>query len=888
MEARPWVIWFWWNGVLKREEIARQLRELSAAGFGGAEIRCVTFHGWGGEPLKQMDATSLARIGHKRVEYLSNEFVELLEHTCETAKSLGLRLSINMGQGWPPGGPWITDEHRTKLLSWHSHEVEGPSEFVVTDLPAGSFALAWKITDVGERKVDETSFRNLAGEVETAGGESALRWKAPDGKWLVGIFRVTPGGIADKGDGPEVDPASRAAVLYHLNYFFGRIDPKLRRFYGETLVEIASDSWEYSHNDKRYWSPAIVESFPKLAGYDLRRKLYALLEFGPEQVRVLRDLESVEQSLVHESFFSTVRQFLHERGLRRRPQVYGRGLSRDYLKAYALADIPEVEAGIILPEAPWAAHAVGNPLVTAEAFTFLSTKHEPVRNFNGPDETTPALLRWHANHYYAEGINRLNMHSYSYSPQELPLPGWRMYAEIHLNRTVPWWPAMPSVTTWMARNQWCLQAGSPVAEVLVYPVVSNPAEPPYNAHGDQQPISAANGVVGLNAATLPLFADTAAKGEEQAVAEICVLSDVNSASEAEALLALSGSSSRLTYCGAAPEEWTALRHDSTTGLRQQLNKLRDEGRLIDGRTQGWQAVVDKARRVRWPSEAKLAYQHRRVGDAELYFLVNCGDSFFGEVSFPHSGRRVEVWDADMGEIRLAAEVAERKGSTHVKCSLGHFESTLISFGTDGTEVDPVRVVQAQGGAFTIDDGQLVGRFDRSGEYRIRLSDGREVTETIGLPPPQPVTGPWQLRVPAEFAVSQPISKTLELKQLSTWRVIPELEFFAGTVAYSTDFPLSSDQLQPGLEWQLDLGQVFEVARVWVNETDAGVAWSPPFRLPITQFVRPGRNTLRIEVSNLLKNHLDRSARYTRPSGLLGPVTLAPVSRRIIWPSRDAP
>ena len=43
-----------------------------------------------------------------------------MEFTCATAERLGLRLAINLGQGWPPGGPWITDEHRTKHLSWKS------------------------------------------------------------------------------------------------------------------------------------------------------------------------------------------------------------------------------------------------------------------------------------------------------------------------------------------------------------------------------------------------------------------------------------------------------------------------------------------------------------------------------------------------------------------------------------------------------------------------------------------------------------------------------------------------------------------------------------------------------------------------------------------------
>ena len=860
IEARPWVIWFWWNGVLERDEITRQLREIAAAGFGGAEIRCVTFHGWGGEPLQHMDAASLTRIGHKQVEYLSEEFIDLLEHTCETAKSLDVRLSINMGQGWPPGGPWITDEHRTKLLSWTSREVEGPSDFVEQEVPAGSFALAWRIIDDGgEKSVDEASFQALAIEAKATDGGSTLRWQVPEGKWLIGIFHVTPGGIADKGDGPEVDPASREAVLFHLNYFFGRIDPTLRRFYGETLVEIASDSWEYLHHDKRYWSPAIVESFTKLAGYDVRKKLHVLLGYGPETRRVLRDLEAVESSLVHENFFATVRDFLHARGLRHRPQVYGRGLPRDFHAAYALSDIPEVEAGILLPEAPWAAHAVGNPLVTAEAFTFLSQKYEPIRVPSGLDETTPALLRWHANHYYGEGINRLNMHSYSYSPPQLPLPGWKMYAEIHLNRTVPWWPMMPSLTTWMARNQWCLQSGMPVAEVLVYPVESNPPEGPYNVRTDQ-PISAANGVVGVNDATLPLFVETAMRSGVDTSVSICVLTDPTSASAVQALLGLTEMGGTMTYCGPPPEEWTALNSPRSNALWTMVRKLRADGRLVDGRKQGWRQIVEQGQHVRWPSEANLVSQHRRLGDVDLYFIVNYGEPFSGQISFPHPDQQAEVWDADTGNTKFAARMAVRDGRALLRSTLGHFESTLIVFSVAERVAAPTRVADELDGESTLEN----------------------------VPAPVSLGGPWRLQAPAELAVSEPPSEVPTQERLVSWRAMPELKNFAGTVAYTSDFNMPAEQLQSDLLWQLELGQVFEVARVWVNDVEAGVAWTPPFRLPVTSLLRPGKNTIRIEVANLLKNHLDRGPEYTRPSGLLGPVTLVPQRRRVIASSSVTP
>ena len=60
-----------------------------------------------------------------------------------------------------------------------------------------------------------------------------------------------------------------------------------------------------------------------------------LLGFGPDKERVVQDLESVERIAIRENFYETVAGYLHARGLRHRPQVRGRGLSRDFFEAFA-------------------------------------------------------------------------------------------------------------------------------------------------------------------------------------------------------------------------------------------------------------------------------------------------------------------------------------------------------------------------------------------------------------------------------------------------------------------------------------------------------------------------------------------------------------------------
>jgi len=820
--AGPWVYWFWFDGVLARDELARQLEELATAGIAGAEIRCITFHGWGGPPLEHMDETSLERLGHERVEYLSDEFLDLLAFACERAEALGLELAINMGQGWPPGGPWITDEHRSRHLVSTAHVVEERQGFRA-EVEPGTRAFGWRLAGE-EGSVVQGTFLDLSELAGEPDGE--LRWSPPEGRWLVGLFTERPGGICDKGEGPEVDPASARAVRFHLEHLFGRLDPRLERFYGTTLVDVASDSWEYARGPGRYWSREIPEAFQEQLGYDLFEHAHVLLGHGPGVESVLADLAAVERELVHESFLRTARELLHERGLGHRPQLYGRGLERDLLEAYTLTDTPEIEQGIVLPDAVWAAHVAGLPVVSAEAFTFLSGKHEPVGVRNGPWRTTPALLSLHANHLFAEGINRIQFHSYSYSPPELPLPGWRMYAEIHLNGTVPWWWAMPELTRWMRRNQWLLQAGHPVADALVYPVLASPIDRPFDVHAGRQPITARNAVDGAHAPLLPLLRESLAEGRY----------------DLQNLVVLDGA--ELPDIGARVSVV-----QPKTSLDETLEALAS---------------------VRFAPGADIAFLHRRVGEGELYFLVNRGEPFEGVGSFPHADGLVELWDADHGSVRPAGQLVRRAGHTDVPLRLGHFESLAVSF-RPGTM--PVHVCEASSGAFAREaERGLVGTFDRGGRHELVLSDGTRRQYHLPELEPLEVEGPWSLT-----------GHGLTLDELLPWRHIPALRTHAGTVTYSVGIDLDPERLAEGRAWQLELGRVFEVARVRVNGKPAGLAWRPPCRIDVTQLLRDGANTIEIDVANLLQNRLDPTVGYDRPSGLLGPVLLVPEHRVVLDP-----
>jgi hypothetical protein len=79
-----------------------------------------------------------------------------------------------------------------------------------------------------------------------------------------------------------------------------------------------------------------------------------------------------------------------------------------------------------------------------------------------------------------------------------------------------------------------------------------------------------------------------------------------------------------------------------------------------------------------------------------------------------------------------------------------------------------------------------------------------------------------------------------------------IRYYSGTAVYSQSFDWSSEK--GGRVW-LDLGRVADIAEVWVNGVNCGVAWTKPYRVEITKALRKGRNELRIGVTNTWANRL---------------------------------
>lgn len=194
---------------------------------------------------------------------------------------------------------------------------------------------------------------------------------------------------------------------------------------------------------------------------------------------------------------------------------------------------------------------------------------------------------------------------------------------------------------------------------------------------------------------------------------------------------------------------------------------------------------------------------------------------------------------------------------------------------------------------TEENNKVVLRTSIGGTYSATLSDGRNVNIEASAAASQQLTAGWTLDFPSNWGAPAHVA----VPKLKSWTEFPDpgIRYFSGTATYRTVVHIGADQLDPGRELWLDLGEVYEVARIRINGKSLIPLWKRPYAARVDNYLHSGDNALEIEVTNLWPNRLIGDAqpgvthRYTwtnikkfssssplLPSGLLGAVRLTPI------------
>jgi len=81
------------------------------------------------------------------------------------------------------------------------------------------------------------------------------------------------------------------------------------------------------------------------------------------------------------------------------------------------------------------------------------------------------------------------------------------------------------------------------------------------------------------------------------------------------------------------------------------------------------------------------------------------------------------------------------------------------------------------------------------------------------------------------------------------------KYFSGTASYKKEFELTAQYLGSDKSLELDLGSVAVIAEVFINGKKVNTLWKAPYRSVIDGFIKKGKNTIEVKVTNLWSNRL---------------------------------
>jgi hypothetical protein len=252
-------------------------------------------------------------------------------------------------------------------------------------------------------------------------------------------------------------------------------------------------------------------------------------------------------------------------------------------------------------------------------------------------------------------------------------------------------------------------------------------------------------------------------------------------------------------------------------------------------------------------DTNLLFVHRKLSNADLYFIDNRNDRFENlSATFRVAGKAVELWHADTGNIQPAAYYTS-DGRTTLPLYLAPWETVFVVFRSPASTASRTLPIVVETSLGNID-------------------------------------GPWQVSFPTDLGA--PASATFE--KLTDWKDNTEegIKYFSGTATYTKSVEVSPSWLKPGTHVWIDLGSVKNLAEVSLNGKSLGIVWKQPYRVDATSALKPGANSLEIKITNGWANRIigDRQPNITKTytftspkfykassplwaSGLLGPVQL---------------
>jgi hypothetical protein len=531
-----------------------------------------------------------------------------------------------------------------------------------------------------------------------------LDWTAPAGNWVIlRIGHTTTGAInspgPDGGVGLECDKFSREAYEFHFNHFFGPIMDAIAPLAAKGMAGATIDSYETGLQN---WTAKFPEEFLKRRGYDLKPYMPAMFGrvVGSPEIsdRFLWDIRKTQAELMQENYYGEFQRQCHKHGMKSFLEPYDPG-NFDEMPTGQYADMVMGEFWLGQPNqhsiklVASVGHVYDKKIIAAESFTGSSKWQEH-----------PYCMKTLGDFMYTQGLNQFVFHRYCHQPHPDARPGMTMGPwGWFFDRTNTWFEKSSGwLKGYVARAQSMLRQGVFVADILYFTGEESPQVSPTLAQLDPPPPEGYDwDTIDAEAIlTRVKIADGRISLPGGQTYSVLVLPPRKKIS-----LALLRKIRDLVNDGM--KLVVSSRPEETPGLTEYPSCDAEVKRIVDavwGRLDGGK-VQDRAcgkGRVLWDknltlllqklgieldfdvnhvdSDAPIHWIHRRVGDADIYFIANRRRQAVGfDCSFRVAGKQPELWDAVTGEIAMEPGFGPADGCTIVSIRLEPAGSMFVVF-----------------------------------------------------------------------------------------------------------------------------------------------------------------------------------------------------------------
>jgi len=681
------------------------------------------------------------------------------------------------------------------------------------------------------------------------------------------------------GKGLECDKFNPKAIELQFNNWFGKAFEKAGdELAGEVLKTFYIDSWECGSQN---WGEGFAAAFNKRRGYDMMPYLLAMtgvpLQDASFSENFLHDVRQTIGELISTVFYTTLETLARRKDCVFTAESVAPTMVSDGLLHYQHTDLPMGEFWLNSPthdkpndmlDAISGGHVYGKNIIQAEAYTSV--------RMNWSEH--PGMLKPVGDRNFALGINRFVLHVWAHNPWPDRKPGMTLDGVgLYFQRDQTWFKQAKAWIEYITRCQALLQQGRPVADIAVFTGEEMPrrsllpdrlvntlpgifgkeklAEEEKRLENKRQPLrSIPDGVTHsanmadpedwidpLNGYAYDSFNPDVLMSAKVVNGRVVFPGGANYAllvfpvthkmQPDPGMISLPVAKKVLELLNAGAtvminDQYVAsysLKDNSTElnkVLRQIFSKTRKKGRIVSS---PYMAADFAALGIRKDVEVNnnqhhIAWTHRKLAGADIYFLSNQKDSMVAaEISFNAGDRIPEIWNPVTGEPDSGAGKGYK--------ILNNRPALQLSFAPN----------QSFFIVFRKKEKKAAGISGKASFY----------TTTV------PLNKSWMVNFDTAFG--GPL-KPVRFDSLISWtdHADTSIRYYSGNARYSTRFTIGKDV---GFAADLSFTEIHNLASVKLNGKNCGTVWTKPYLLSVRDAIREGENMLEIEVANTWANRL---------------------------------